>query len=169
MPADLEIRTDRTLSFLLRGSDALLEVLLSRKKIGQGDGNYNGFGGKYDISKDETFEDTAVREINEESGLKVDVNDLEYKGCLKFYFPSKPEWNQRVYVYFARKWTGEPTETDEMARAEWFRASALPYDRMWDSDKTWLTPLLQGKRIARAAFHWKSDNKTVDRYELEFS
>jgi 8-oxo-dGTP pyrophosphatase MutT (NUDIX family) len=134
------------------------------KKIGQGHGNYNGFGGKK-TDEDKDIEATALRELTEESGLSAQRSDLEHNATIEFYFPSKPEWNQRVRVYFVRAWHGEPRETEEM-KPEWFPLDAMPYHRMWDSDRRWLPLLLCGKKI-KAGFTWKEDNKTVDTYNIE--
>ena len=41
-----------------------------------------------------------------------------------------------VHVFYATAWSGEPTESDEMAPA-WFDVAALPFDRMWADDRVW--------------------------------
>jgi len=148
--------TERTLCFLLDNH----RVLLGFKKKGQGASNYNGFGGKKENG--ESIRGTAIREIYEESGLRVQKGDLAKMAILDFYFPNKREWDQTVHVYFARRWEGEPVETDEM-RPEWFSIKNIPYDNMWDSDRRWLPLLLSGKRIT-GIFTWADDNKTVKDY-----
>ena len=44
-------------------------VLLGMKKRGFGEGRWNGFGGK--LHEGETCEEAALRELEEESGLKA--------------------------------------------------------------------------------------------------
>lgn len=152
--------TERTISFLLTDS----EIILAEKKRGMGTGLYNGYGGKLEHS-DKTIEHTAAREIKEESGgILVEIVDLVKMAEIEFYFTSKPEWNQRVHVYFVYRWKGEPTETAEM-RPEKFLIANIPYARMWDSDRIWLPKILSGQRI-KAKFYWKEDNKTVDKYKI---
>jgi 8-oxo-dGTP pyrophosphatase MutT (NUDIX family) len=53
---------------------------LGFKKRGLGANRWNGFGGKVDIN--ETIHDAAIREMEEESGLKV--SDIEFRGLIKF-------------------------------------------------------------------------------------
>jgi 8-oxo-dGTP diphosphatase len=75
---------ERTLCFLVRGNPAS-EVLSGLKKTGFGVGKYAGFGGRAEIG--ETIEKAAVRELEEETGIKVSTNDLHPIGHLTFLFP----------------------------------------------------------------------------------
>lgn len=156
---EFNFATERTICFLL--SDG--RILLPMKKRGFGAGNYNGYGGKKD-SEDRTIEDTAVRELFEEAGVRANINHLDKRAVIDFHFPAKPEFNQRVHVYFLEQWEGEPVETEEM-KPEWFNRNAIPYNKMWDSDKIWL-PLIMSGKIINATFIWKEDNKTVDTYKI---
>ncbi len=71
------------------------------KKRGFGEGKWNGVGGKVgdkEEHKNETVEESAVREIKEE--LEVVAKDLEKVADIFFKFPHKPEWNQHCHVFF---------------------------------------------------------------------
>jgi ADP-ribose pyrophosphatase YjhB (NUDIX family) len=147
------------------------EILLGMKIKGFGAGKYNGFGGKFDSSKgDKTIEDTAVRELREESKLEADVRDLEYVALIDFDFPAKPILNQRVRVYLLKIWKGAPGRTKEMD-PKWFSRDNIPYRhpiyKMWDSDRLWLPSLLEGKKFY-AKFLWKEDNESVAEYQIKF-
>jgi 8-oxo-dGTP pyrophosphatase MutT (NUDIX family) len=61
---------EATLCFLIRDA----EILLGLKKVGFGQGKYGGFGGK--VEAGETPEMAAVREMAEETGIKVAAPDL---------------------------------------------------------------------------------------------
>ena len=150
---------DATSIFLLRDN----EILLGLKKRGFAQGKLNGFGGK--IEAGETIEDPAARELREECGVQVDVSDLKRVAHLEFFFPAKPEWNQVVYTFLARRWRGEPYETDEM-KPMWFDTKAIPYDRMWADDAHWLPLVLQGKCV-EAVFTFKDDNEMVKEARIQ--
>jgi 8-oxo-dGTP diphosphatase len=144
---------DATLVFLVHGD----EILLGLKKRGFAQGKLNGFGGK--VEANETIEDAAARELREECGVEVDVNDLAPVAHLEFFFPAKPEWDQIVHAFLAECWRGEPHETDEM-RPIWVDTKAIPYAKMWADDAYWLPLVLQGERV-EATFTFADDNETV--------
>jgi ADP-ribose pyrophosphatase YjhB (NUDIX family) len=131
---------ETSLCLFVRGQ----EILLAMKKKGFGVGKWNGVGGKFDEKKDKNIEETAIRETEEEIGVKT--TKMEKMAILSFYFPQKEEWNQDVHVYFVKEWQGEPKESEEMA-PKWFKISDLPFDKMWDDDKIWLPKLLSGNKI----------------------
>jgi len=137
-------------------------VLLGLKKRGFGQGKYVGFGGK--IEAGETVEEATVREMEEEAGLRVTVEDLKPAGWLAFYFPSRPEWDHLVNVYQIRRWQGEPQETEEM-RPQWFAIDAIPYAAMWDDARSWLPFVLSGQAI-HGVFWYNDDLVTVAAMEL---
>lgn len=144
-----------TLCFLIKDD----EILLAMKKRGFGEGRWNGVGGKPDLG--ESIEGAAVRETKEEIGV-VPLN-IQKKAILNFYFPHEPlekNWNQQVVVYFATKWEGEPSETEEM-KPGWFSKGQLPFEKMWDDDKLWLPKVLAGEYI-EADFAFDKDQKIAE-------
>ncbi|HLV99010.1 MAG TPA: NUDIX domain-containing protein [Ktedonobacterales bacterium] len=148
-----------TVTFLLREQ----EVLLGLKKRGFGVGNYVGIGGKVEEARDRTSSEQdilsvarngAVREIEEEIGVKVAPGQLQPMGVLRFYFPevSDESWNQEVYVFTTTTWEGEPFPRADAAgiieiTPEWFRITALPLEQAWDDEQYWLPAVLAGKHI----------------------
>ena len=151
---------DATLCFLVKESEK--EILLGMKKRGFGQGKYNGFGGK--IGDNETREKAAVRELYEETGVKVEPQHLTKAAELNFVFLGKPEWNQTVYVFLAKEWTGMPTESEEMTAA-WMKYQDIPYQQMWKDDVYWLPRVLQGLKL-NGKFVFKEDNESIAEYEL---
>jgi ADP-ribose pyrophosphatase YjhB (NUDIX family) len=127
-----------TLCFLTKGD----EILLAMKKRGFGEGRWNGTGGK--PQGEETIEETAVRETNEEIGVKT--KDLKQVATLNFYFPHNSNWNQQVIVYLSENWEGEPSETEEMF-PQWYKKDNLPFNSMWADDIFWLPLVLEGKKL----------------------
>jgi 8-oxo-dGTP diphosphatase len=103
---------------------------------------YNGVGGKIDGS--ESIENCAKRETKEEIG--VNIKKINKTAELSFYFPHKPEWNQKVHTYFSETWDGEPEESEEM-KPDWFSPGNLPFDSMWPDDPFWLPEVIAGKLI----------------------
>jgi 8-oxo-dGTP diphosphatase len=151
-----------TLVFLIKGNP-VREILLGYKKAGFARGKFNGFGGK--VEPGETIEHAAVRELEEEAGIRVAECDLAKTAHLTFYFPAMPEWDQVVHVFMARTWQGEPIESNEM-RPAWYTASEIPFADMWQDDPHWLPRVLAGQRV-RAWFTFGNDNETVIKERVE--
>jgi 8-oxo-dGTP pyrophosphatase MutT (NUDIX family) len=154
--------THATLCFLIRGNPPS-EILLGLKKVGLGEGKYGGFGGK--IEAGETVTMAAVRELEEETGVKVLEKDLQRMAHLTFLFPAKPDWSQVVHVFLATKWDGDPVESSEMIPA-WFAIANIPFEQMWQDVYHWLPCVLAGDQV-RASFTFKEDNETVDEVRIE--
>jgi 8-oxo-dGTP diphosphatase len=132
------------------------------KKARFGMGKYNGFGGK--VEPGETIPQAAARELSEEAGVTVALDDLQPVGRLTFLFPFRREWEQVVHVFCTHAWHGTPAESGEMVPA-WFRVDEIPYDQMWDDDRYWLPHVLAGERV-QATFVYQHDNETVERFEI---
>lgn len=151
-----------TLCFLLRETDGGPEVLLALKKQGFGQGKWNGIGGK--VEAGERVEEAARREVAEEIG--VEVGRLEKVAILTFYFippGGDPDWDQEVHVFLARRWRGEPGESEEM-RPQWYAYEDVPQEEMWADDRVWLPRVLQGERL-EGVFTF-SDAETIVHQEI---
>ena len=61
------------------------------------------------------------------------------------------DWDQQVVVYTCHDWTGEPTESEEVA-PRCFERSDLPLERIWNDDKYWLPRILAGALIGTFRF-----------------
>jgi len=153
---------DATLCFLIRG-DPPAEILLGYKKVGFGRGKWGGLGGK--VQPGETVAAAAVREMEEETGIRVPQSEVHQVACLTFVFPHRPAWSQVVHVFVALAWDGDAVESDEM-RPVWFRVDEIPYAQMWDDGRYWLPLVLEGRRF-EARFRFGADNETVERVEFE--
>lgn len=140
--------------FLKRGD----EVLLGVKKRGFGQGKINGPGGK--VEPGETYKHAAIRETEEEVGVRVKT--CEEMGQIIFrdlYFSGKPETNI-LHVYMSEDFGGEPVETDELA-PQWYKINAMPYDQMWGDDEHWMPEVFKGNKVD-AYFHFNEMNDFTD-------
>jgi len=116
-------------------------ILLGMKKRGFGAGRWNGFGGK--VLPDETIEESLIREVEEEAGIKLE--DIKKVGFMEFEFAKNGEIVE-VHVYKTEKFTGEPTESEEM-KPQWFYIDEIPFTEMWPDDKFWMPLFLKGKKF----------------------
>lgn len=149
-----------TLCFLMDGD----QICLAMKKRGFGAGRWNGAGGK--LEEGETPHEAAVRELKEELGVDVAKEHLTQVGDIDFLFNERPEWNQKVNIFFVEKWEGEPQESEEML-PKWHHKNELPYDEMWIDDKHWMPHVLSGKKIqGHFCFKGKGEGDEIDTFEI---
>ena len=98
-----------TLVYILKDN----QILLGMKKRGFGKGKWNGFGGKVKVGE-ETIRHGALREVQEECGLCLKDEDICQLGLIDFEFKNEPV-HLEVHVFEARQYSGQVTESDEMA------------------------------------------------------
>lgn len=142
---------------LTRGEAEKAELLLGVKKRGFGQGRIVAPGGR--LEPGETARQACVREVAEEVGLTLRPEDLVAAGGVLFRFPTRPEWDLHVAVFRARRFRGEPAESDELVPA-WHPVADLPWDGMWPDARHWLPRVLAGERI-RAEITLGADGESV--------
>ncbi len=149
-----------TLCLLLRDLPEK-QVLMGFKKTNLGKGYYNFPGGKKK-SSDRSIEACASRECHEEMGMRIAQEALIKKGELTFRWPKQlSDWDQVVHVYVARKWSGEPAETEEM-RPLWVPVASMPYEKMWAADRLWVPYVLEGRHII-GSFSYNKDKELIQK------
>lgn len=142
--------------------DGSREVLLGRKLTGFGTGKIMTPGGH--VEPGETAMQAAVREVLEETGLRVAAGDARRLGTLAFTFPTRPDWDAVVTVFAADRWTGQLVDSAEIS-CFWCDAATLPIEEMWDDDQYWLPGALAGEAFD-AVFVYADDSETVARADV---
>jgi len=102
-----------------------------------------GSDGKVDA--DESPLIAAIRETREEIGVNV-AGYIQEMGVIEFEYRTKTPEKVIVFVYVAKKWEGEPIETEEIL-PKWFDIDKVPYELMWPDDKLWLPRFIKGQKI----------------------
>jgi 8-oxo-dGTP diphosphatase len=134
------------------------EVLLQNKARGFGQGKWNGPGGKVDPG--ETPEEAIIREVEEETGIKI--NKLIKRGEHEFIFPHDLSINNYTYIYISDNFEGEPENKGE-GELRWYALDDIPLEKMWDDDRYWLKDALNGRQVDMR-FYFNKDNK-VEKFE----
>ncbi len=153
-----------TLSLLRKGN----QLLLAKKKIGFGQGKYNGIGGE--VEKGETPEQAMIRETEEE--IFVTPTKYDRVGYLEFDEFYKGDKKRIIFhIYLVEEWQGEPMESEEMD-PKWFDLDNIPYNEMFPDDSYWLPLILEGKKV-RAFFdfdeNWTILSKRIDDFYKNIS
>jgi 8-oxo-dGTP diphosphatase len=150
-------RTDATVCHIIHNG----KLLLKKANSGISIGKWNGPGGK--IERGETPETNVVREVGEETGLRI-VNPVNH-GTIRFYMNGGGRLDFLVYVFSARRFTGKARSSAE-GRVRWFDVAKIPYAKMWDDDRYWLPLVLNGVRFD-ARFSYDRQNKRVVDYAIK--
>jgi 8-oxo-dGTP diphosphatase len=120
-----------TLCYVSQGDQTLM-VHRVKKENDMHLGKWNGLGGK--LEPGETPEECAVREIYEESGLRV-INPI-LKGFLTFpAFSEDEDWY--AFVFVVEEFQGELIESPE-GELEWIDDSRLLSLNLWEGDRIFL-------------------------------
>ena len=143
-----------TLVYILKDN----QILLGMKKRGFGKGKWNGFGGKVKVGE-ETIRAGALREVQEECGLCLKDEDICQLGLIDFEFKNEPV-HLEVHVFEARQYSGQVTESDEMA-PKWFDIKEMPYDNMWIDDEFWHPWFFKGQKF-KAYFLFEGQDKILN-------
>lgn len=137
------------------------QILLGMKKRGFGAGRWNGFGGK--VHENETIKQAAIRELEEEAGVKA--KKITKRGVLLFEFdsPAGGSESSEVHFFSVDEFEGKPIETEEM-NPQWFDRDKIPYESMWSDDPHWIPLLLAGKNFkGRFLFSNDSNNTIIEK------
>jgi 8-oxo-dGTP diphosphatase len=142
-----------TLCYVKQGGKTLM-VHRNKKANDVHKGKWNGLGGKFEPG--ESPEDCVIREVFEESGLKI--KDPHLCGFLSFpNFAHNEDWY--AFVFTAHEFEGVLIDSHEGELA-WIDDEELLSLPLWEGDLTFL-PWLDGERFFSAKFVY-IDGKLVD-------
>jgi len=149
-----------TLCYVMdKQSNSTLMIYRDKKENDYHKGKWNGLGGKFNPG--ETPEECAIREIEEESGLRV--KSVKMRGFITFpLFDGKEDWY--VFLFTADEFEGKLIDSPE-GHLAWILNNRLREINLWDGDKIFI-PWLFGDRFFSAKFIYHNGN-FVD-YTVEF-
>lgn len=138
----------------LRKNGKTLMVFRNKKANDVHQGKWNGLGGKFEAG--ETPEECAMREVYEESGLKV--KHLVLKGFLSFpLFANNEDWY--AFVFIADDFEGELIDSPE-GRLQWIDNDQILSLPLWEGDHIFL-PWLEQPGFFSAKFIYQN-GKLID-------
>jgi len=129
------------------------KVLLAMKTRKIGMGCWNGYGGG--LEEGETLIECAIRELEEESGLKAIPEDFCKVAIAEFHNEKSDGtvFISKVHFYLVNKWEGEPQELDAMITPTFFDIDNLPFDKMMPADREFFPLILRGKKVLVESYY----------------
>ena len=137
------------------------KLLLKLANSGVTKGKWNCPAGK--IERGETPKQAAIREVYEETGLKV--KKLLNHGTLRFFVDGKGLFF-RIHLFSSKKFSGRARSSSE-GKVRWFDADKIPYGKMWPDDRHWIPLVLSNKRFD-GDFYFDKNNEKLIRYQIIF-
>ena len=114
-------------------------------------GKWLGIGGK--LEQGETPDQAAVREVYEETGLKLKGNN--YRGIVNFISDIYPD--EAMHLYYSSDFEGEVKECDE-GELKWIEKDKLHTLPMWEGDKIFLNLIEEDIPFFRLTLRYNKDN-----------
>lgn len=142
------------------------QLLLGMKKRGFGRGLWqHSFCGK--LEKGESLAEAAVRELEEECGLQVQLRDLKAQGYFEYEFIERSQCPviMCVHIFTCTTWKGQVRESGEIKPA-WHAFADIPLHSMWADNSYWLPQAIGGNRV-RGYFLYSGLSQIQD-HHVEF-
>jgi 8-oxo-dGTP diphosphatase len=128
-------------------TNSTLMIHRVKKENDYHEGKWNGLGGKFE--QGESPEECAIREIEEECGLRV--KSVKMKGFITFpLFDGKDDWY--VFLFTANEFEGELIDSSE-GNLAWIPNEKLVDLNLWDGDKIFI-PWLFKDQFFSAKFNY---------------
>lgn len=141
---------ETTLCYIEQNNQYLM-LHRTKKLLDPNEGKWIGVGGK--LEPGETKEQCLVREVKEETGLKL--LDYEYRAKINFYSDIYEE--EIMYLFTATSFTGDIIECDEGDLA-WVDKEKVMNLNLWEGDKIFLQRLLQNDgEIFELSLYYEGD------------
>lgn len=128
---------ETTLCYIFK-DDQVLMLYRNKKENDVHEGKWNGLGGKVEVN--ETTLECVIREVLEESGLKI-VEPILIGAC---YYSNFNGIEEMMYVYVAKQYEGKISECDE-GELHWMMKNEIMNLNVWESDRLFLPYVLDEK------------------------
>ena len=144
------IRT--TQCFIRRGS-LILMLYRNKKPNDPNEGKWIGIGGK--VEAGETPEEANIREVYEETGIRIALEECLFHGIVRFHNTEYED--EEISLYSAAVPDGTEFLQCEEGELHWVEADKLPALNMWDGDRLFVGPVLEGRRNLEIELFYEGD------------
>ncbi len=143
----------QTTQCYIRRKNEILMLYRNKKPQDPNEGKWLGIGGK--VEPGETPEQANIREIQEETGIKLTPDACCFHGIIEFINTVCED--EEIFLYSAS--VPEDTEFTDCNEGElhWIPVEKVPDLNMWEGDKTFLMPLLAGRSELNMKLYYEGD------------
>ena len=150
------------------------QVWLAEKTRKIGVGFLNGYGGKFEPTKDHDLIACSMRETKQECGVGISRASFEKVAIVDFHNMEEngSTWICKVHFYLVKNFKGVPKEIKKdggMINPHPYNMFRLPISKMMPADRNFVHHLMRGKKVIGEYFYGpkqkeliKGWNKIVD-------
>ena len=139
-----------SLCYIKRDNEYLM-LYRNKKKNDQSEGKWLGIGGKFE--EGETSDECVLREVYEETGLTL----TNYKLVGLIHFRADIYEDEDMYLYTASEFTGNLIKDCNEGELKWIPQDKILNLPMWEGDKCFLTPLINGEENINMTLIYEGD------------
>lgn len=145
-----------TLCYLERGDEYLMLHRISKKNDINKD-KWIGVGGH--LEDDESPEECIKREILEETGYDIPLEELEFRAVVTFV--SQKGDYELMSLFTAKAPDSEPKECDE-GKLEWVAKDKVYDLNLWEGDKIFLRKLVESRKFFSMKLVYDKEDKLIE-------
>ena len=151
----------KTVLCYIENNEQYLMLLRNKKNVDINKGKWIGVGGH--IEKGESKEEALIREVKEETNLKL--NSFKYRGEILFV---NNDFEEIMYLYTSSDYSGEIKECDE-GELKWIKFKNIPSLNLWEGDRIFLPRLIKDNSLINLELYYDNDKliKVIDREETK--
>ena len=144
----------------IKGSDGkILFLERNKKKNDINHAKFIGVGGK--IEENESPDECVMREVYEETGLKL--NNIKLCGLVKYYL--NKDYSENMYVYYSDNFSGTLRDCDE-GSLHWLTFDEFISKPHWDGDVLFLQKAIIGEKFSDMKLTYDSNGlKSFERID----
>lgn len=145
----------------IKGSDGkILFLERNKKKNDINHAKFIGVGGK--IEENESPDECVMREVYEETGLKL--NNIKLCGLVKYYL--NKDYSENMYVYYSDNFSGTLRDCDE-GSLHWLTFDEFIGKPHWDGDVLFLQKAIIGEKFPDMKLTYDSNGlKSFERIDV---
>ncbi len=125
----------------------------NKKPDDPNEGKWIAIGGK--IEDGETPEAANIREVYEESGIKLSLEDCRFRGIIKFI--NTVYEDEEIYLYTAEVADDTVFSPCNEGELHWVKTCDLLNLNLWDGDRRFLVPMLAGEDNINMTLYYDGD------------
>lgn len=143
------LKQSYTVCYIKRSDGKTLFLERNKKKNDFNHAKFIGIGGK--IEEDESPHECVIREVYEETGLKLE--SVNFCGLVKYYL--NEDYFENMYVYYSDDYSGELKECDE-GSLHWLSFGEFIGKPHWESDVLFIQKAIYGEKFPDMEFFYDS-------------